>query len=125
MDFETRAIHDGQEPDPLTGAVTVPIYQTSTYVQQAVGEFRYDYARTANPTREAFEACMASLEGGSHARAFGSGMAASTTIMHLVSPGDRIVSVNDVYGGTYRLFSKVLRAQGLRVQLRVGRAVQR
>ncbi len=112
MDFETRAIHDGQEPDPLTGAVTVPIYQTSTYVQQAVGEFRYDYARTANPTREAFEACMASLEGGSHGRAFGSGMAAATTVMHLVSPGDRIVSVNDVYGGTYRLFSKVYAPKG-------------
>jgi cystathionine gamma-synthase len=112
MDFETRAIHDGQEPDPVTGAVTVPIYQTSTYVQRAVGEFRYDYSRTANPTREAFEACMASLEGGSHGRAFGSGMAAATTVMHLVSPGDRIVSVNDVYGGTYRLFSKVYAPKG-------------
>ena len=112
MDFETRAIHDGQEPDPVTGAVTVPIYQTSTYVQRAVGEFRYDYSRTANPTREAFEECMASLEGGTHGRAFGSGMAAATTVMHLVSPGDRIVSVNDVYGGTYRLFSKVYAPKG-------------
>jgi cystathionine gamma-synthase len=112
VDFETRAIHAGQEPDPHTGAVTTPIYATSTYAQKAVGEFRYDYSRTANPTREAFEACLASLEGAEHGIAFGSGMAATTTVMHLVDPGQRVVSVNDVYGGTYRLFSKVYAPKG-------------
>ncbi len=113
MDFETRAIHEGQEPDPATGAVTVPIYQTSTYVQDAVGEHKgYDYSRTANPTRQALERCLASLESADHGFAFGSGMGATTTIMHLVSPGDRIVSVDDVYGGAYRLFSKVYAPKG-------------
>src|SRR6266498_5280685 len=93
MDFETRAIHAGQEPDPATGAVTVPIYQTSTYVQEAVGEHKgYDYSRVANPTRTALQICLASLESAEHGVAFGSGMAAVTTVMHLVSPGDRIVS---------------------------------
>src|SRR5919109_5201921 len=106
MDFETRAIHVGQDPDPATGAVTVPIYQTSTYAQRAVGEFRYDYSRTANPTRDALQDCLASLESARHGVAFGSGMAASTTVMHLLDAGARVVSVNDVYGGTYRLFSK-------------------
>ena len=90
MDFETRAIHEGQEPDPATGAVTVPIYQTSTYVQEAVGEHKgYDYSRTANPTRRALEICLASLESAEYGFAFSSGMGATTTIMHLVSPGDR------------------------------------
>ncbi len=113
MDFATRAIHEGQEPDPATGAVTVPIYQTSTYVQEAVGEHKgYDYSRTANPTRTALERCLASLEGAEHGFAFSSGMGAATTVMHLVSPGDRIVAVNDVYGGSYRLFSKVYAAKG-------------
>jgi cystathionine gamma-synthase len=115
MRFETRAIHAGQEPDPLTGAVTVPIYQTSTYAQRAVGEGRYDYSRTANPTREAYEACVASLEGGAHGIAFGSGMAATTTVMHLFDADARIVAVNDVYGGTYRLLSKVYEPRGQRV----------
>jgi cystathionine gamma-synthase len=116
MQFDTRAIHDGQEPDPSTGAVTVPIYQTSTYVQEEVGKLKdgYDYSRTANPTRRALERCMASLEGGSHGFAFASGMAATTTVMHLVDPGDTVVSVNDVYGGTYRLFSKVYEPKGVR-----------
>ncbi|HYX83813.1 MAG TPA: PLP-dependent transferase, partial [Gaiellales bacterium] len=99
MEFETRAIHAGQEPDPHTGAVTVPIYQTSTYAQRAVGEFTYDYSRTANPTREAFEACLAALEGAEHGIAFGSGMAATTTVFHLLSAGAKVVAVNDVYGG--------------------------
>ncbi len=113
MDFETRAIHEGQEPDPATGAVTVPIYQTSTYVQEAVGEHKgYDYSRTANPTRRALETCLASLESAEYGFGFSSGMGATTTIMHLVSPGDRIVAVNDVYGGTYRLFSKVYGPKG-------------
>ena len=114
MDFETRAIHAGQEPDPHTGAVTTPIYATSTYAQKAVGEFRYDYSRTANPTREAFEACLASLEGAEHGVAFGSGMAATTTVMHLLGAGAHVVAVNDVYGGTYRLFSKVYEPKGYR-----------
>jgi len=114
MDFETRAIHIGQEPDPETGAVTVPIYQTSTYAQRAVGDFRYDYARTRNPTRDALQECLASLEGARHGFAFGSGMAASTTVMHLINPGQRVVCVNDVYGGTYRLFSKVYEPKGYR-----------
>ncbi|HKP19705.1 MAG TPA: cystathionine gamma-synthase [Gaiellaceae bacterium] len=116
MDFETRAIHEGQEPDPATGAVTVPIYQTSTFAQDAVGEHKgYDYSRTANPTRRALETCLASLEGAQHGFAFSSGMGATTTLMHLVSPGDRVVAVNDVYGGTYRLFSKVYEPKGYQV----------
>jgi cystathionine gamma-synthase len=113
VDFETRAIHDGQEPDPATGAVTVPIYQTSTYVQAAVGEHKgYDYARVANPTRTALQLCLASLESAEHGLAFSSGLGAVTTIMHLVSPGDRIVAVNDVYGGVYRMFSQVYEPKG-------------
>ena len=113
MDFETRAIHEGQEPDPSTGAVTVPIYQTSTYVQDAVGEHKgYDYSRVANPTRTALQLCLASLESAEHGLAFSSGLGATTTIMHLVSPGDRIVAVNDVYGGVYRMFSQVYEPKG-------------
>jgi cystathionine beta-lyase/cystathionine gamma-synthase len=113
MDFETRAIHDGQEPDPATGAITVPIYQTSTYVQEAVGQNKgYDYSRVANPTRTALQLCLASLEGAEHGVAFASGLAATTTLMHLVSPGDRIVCVNDVYGGVYRMFSQVYAPKG-------------
>src|SRR5215213_8701593 len=113
MDFETRAIHEGQEPDPATGSVTVPIYQTSTFAQEAVGQNKgYDYARSANPTRTALQICLASLESAEHGVAFASGMAAVTTVMHLVSPGDRIVSVNDVYGGVYRLFSQVYSPKG-------------
>ena len=113
MEFETRAIHDGQEPDPATGAVTVPIYQTSTYVQEAVGVHKgYDYARVANPTRTALQLCLASLENAEHGVAFASGMAAVTTVMHLVHPSERVVSVNDVYGGVYRLFSQVYTPKG-------------
>jgi cystathionine beta-lyase/cystathionine gamma-synthase len=113
VDFETRAIHDGQEPDPATGAVTVPIYQTSTYVQEAVGVHKgYDYARVANPTRTALQLCLASLENAEHGVAFASGMAAVTTVMHLVHPSERVVSVNDVYGGVYRLFSQVYAPKG-------------
>src|ERR687885_2523479 len=98
MDFETRAIHDGQEPDPATGSLTVPIYQTSTYAQDAVGEHKgYDYSRVANPTRTALQIALASLEGAEHGVAFSSGLGAVTTLMHLVSPGDRVVLINDVY----------------------------
>jgi cystathionine beta-lyase/cystathionine gamma-synthase len=113
MDFETRAIHEGQEPDPATGSVTVPIYQTSTYVQEAVGVHKgYDYARVANPTRTALQLCLASLEGAEHGVAYSSGMGAVTTVMHLVSPSERVVCVNDVYGGVYRLFSQVYEPKG-------------
>jgi cystathionine gamma-synthase len=113
VDFETRAIHEGQEPDPATGAVTVPIYQTSTYVQEAVGEHKgYDYSRGANPTRTALQLCLASLEGAEHGVAFASGLGATTTIMHFVSPGERVVAVNDVYGGVYRMFSQVYEPKG-------------
>jgi cystathionine gamma-synthase len=113
VDFETRAIHEGQAPDPATGAVIVPIYQTSTYIQEEVGRHKgYDYSRSGNPTRTALETCLASLENAGFGFAFASGMAATTTLMHLVSPGDHVVSVNDVYGGTYRLFSKVYEPKG-------------
>ena len=113
MDFETRAIHEGQEPDPATGAVTVPIYQTSTFAQEAVGQNKgYDYARSANPTRTALQICLASLESAEHGVAFASGMAAVTTVLHLVHPSERIVSVNDVYGGVYRLLSQVYGPKG-------------
>src|SRR6266480_4328459 len=113
MDFETRAIHEGQEPDPATGAVTVPIYQTSTSVQEAVGDHKgYEYARVSNPTRTALELCLASLEGAEHGVAFSSGLGAVTTIMHLLNPGDRVVGVADVYGGVYRMFSQVYGPKG-------------
>jgi cystathionine gamma-synthase len=115
VEFETRAIHVGQDPDPATGAITTPIYQTSTFVQEAVGVHKgYDYARVANPTRTALEECIASLEGAAHGHAFSSGLGAATTLMHLVSPGERVVSVNDVYGGIYRLFSQVYEPKGNR-----------
>ena len=113
MDFETRAIHEGQEPDPATGAITTPIYQTSTFVQDEVGVHKgYDYSRTGNPTRTALQQCLASLENASHGIAFSSGLGATTTLMHLVSPGERVVCVNDVYGGVYRMFSQVYAPKG-------------
>ena len=116
MDFETRAIHEGQKPDPTTGASVVPIYQTSTYAQEAVGKTKgYDYSRAANPTRTALETCLASLENAEHGIAFASGMATTTTIMHLINPNDRVVSVNDVYGGAYRLFSQVYQPKGYQI----------
>ena len=117
MDFDTRAIHEGQEPDPATGSVTVPIYQTSTYAQEAVGVHKgYDYSRVANPTRTALQVCLASLEGTEHGVAFSSGLGAATTIMHLVDPGERVVCVNDVYGGVYRMFSRVYEPKGYRFE---------
>ena len=115
MKFETKAIHVGQEPDPATGAVTTPIYQTSTFVQEAVGVHKgYDYARVANPTRTALQKCLAALEGAAHGHAFSSGLGATTTLMHLLSPGDHVVAVNDVYGGVYRMFSQVYEPKGYR-----------
>jgi cystathionine beta-lyase/cystathionine gamma-synthase len=113
MDFETRAIHDGQEPDPTTGAVTTPIYQTSTYVQEEVGKHKgYDYSRVANPTRTALQECLASLEGAEHGIAYASGLGATTTVMHLLNPGDRVVLIADVYGGVYRMTSQVYEPKG-------------
>jgi cystathionine beta-lyase/cystathionine gamma-synthase len=113
MEFETRAIHVGHEPDPATGAMTTPIYQTSTYVQEAVGKHKgYDYSRTSNPTRTALQECLASLEGAEQGLAFSSGLGATTTLMHLVGPGERVVCVNDVYGGVYRMFSQVYEPKG-------------
>ena len=113
MDFETRAIHEGQDPDPATGALTTPIYQTSTYVQEEVGKHKgYDYSRAGNPTRTALETCLASLESADHGVAFSSGLGGVTTLMHLVSPGERVVSVNDVYGGVYRMFTQVYEPKG-------------
>jgi cystathionine gamma-synthase len=113
MDFETRAIHEGQEPDPATGAISVPIYQTSTYAQEAVGRHKgYDYARVANPTRTALQRCLASLESAEHGIAFSSGLGGVTTLMHLVNPGDRVVLIADVYGGVYRMTSQVYEPKG-------------
>src|SRR5438552_11633879 len=113
MDFETRAIHVGQEPDAATGALTTPIYQTSTFVQEEVGKHKgYDYARVANPTRTALQECLASLENAQHGVAFSSGLGATTTLMHLVDPGQRVVLIADVYGGVYRMTSQVYEPKG-------------
>ena len=116
--FDTLAVHAGQEPDELTGAVAPPIYQTSTYAQDAVGQPRrgYEYARTQNPTRERLERALATLEGGRHGIAFASGSAATTTIAELVAPGEEVVIGDDVYGGTFRFFDKVARSRGLRAR---------
>jgi cystathionine gamma-synthase len=109
MRFETKAIHAGQDPEPAYGAVSVPIYQTSTYAQEAVGKHKgYDYARTGNPTRTALETALAALEGGYGALCFASGMAAESTFFYLLKPGDHVVLGDDVYGGTYRLLAGVL-----------------
>ena len=112
--FATRAIHDGQQPDPLTGAVNVPIYLTSTYVQQGIGENKgYEYSRVSNPTRDRLEENLASLEGGVAARVFGSGMAAINAIASMLKAGDHVVCGDDLYGGTPRLFNQVLTGFGL------------
>jgi cystathionine beta-lyase/cystathionine gamma-synthase len=113
VDFETRAIHEGQEPDPATGALITPIYQTSTYVQEEVGVHKgYDYSRVANPTRTALQVALASLENAEHGVAFSSGLGATTTLMHLVNPGERVVLIADVYGGVYRMTSQVYEPKG-------------
>jgi cystathionine gamma-synthase len=114
--FSTKAIHAGQEPDPTTGAVILPIHPSSTYAQDGVGGTRsgYEYSRSANPTRTALQECLAALEGGRHAVAFGSGMGASDVLLRvLLSPGDHIVIPHDAYGGTFRLVDKVLRPWGI------------
>jgi len=115
MGFATDAIHAGQKPDPSTGAIITPIYQTSTYVQEGLGKHQgYEYARTENPTRSALEANLATLEKGVGARAFASGMAAISAVLTFVKQGDRIVVTEDLYGGTYRLFERVLTQFGIR-----------
>jgi cystathionine gamma-synthase len=115
MRFETLAIHAGQDPEALYGSVNVPIYQTSTYAQDAVGVHKgYDYARVANPTRTALQECLASLENAAHGHAFSSGLGATTTLMHLIDPGDHVITVNDVYGGIYRMFTQVYEPKGYR-----------
>ena len=104
--FSTICLHAGQEPDPSTGAVITPIYQTSTFAQSRVGEHQgYDYSRSGNPTRTALEACLAALEGAAYGSAFSSGMAAEDTILRLLDPGDHVLLGSDFYGGTYRLLS--------------------
>ena len=115
MKFETLAIHAGQEPDPANGAVMTPIYQTSTYAQEGVGKPRqgYEYSRTQNPTRKALEDCLAALEGGSFGLAFASGMAATDAVLRLLDADSHVLAGEDVYGGTFRLFDKVLRRYGL------------
>ncbi|HEY6541590.1 MAG TPA: cystathionine gamma-synthase [Ktedonobacteraceae bacterium] len=114
MKFSTRAIHAGQEPDPTTGSVMTPIYQTSTYAQAGLGEHKgFEYSRTGNPTRTALEACIASLEEGIYGLAFASGMAAETAILSLLSAGDHVISCDDTYGGTYRIFERVMRRYGV------------
>ncbi|HEX6529858.1 MAG TPA: PLP-dependent aspartate aminotransferase family protein [Burkholderiales bacterium] len=108
MKFETKVIHAGQEPDPRTGAVMTPIYATSTYAQSSPGEHRgYDYARTRNPTRDALEACLAELEGGTAGFAFASGMAAIGTVLELLDSGSHVVAMDDLYGGSYRILERV------------------
>ena len=114
MRFETAAIHAGQDPDPTTGAAVVPIYQTSTYVQERVAEHKgFEYSRTDNPTRRALETCLSALESSKHSLTFGSGMGAITTLAMTLKQGDRVLLADDVYGGTYRLFAKVLGDLGI------------
>ena len=114
LGFGTKAIHAGQSPDPRTGAVMVPIYQTSTFAQESPGKHTgYEYARTDNPTRTAYQECVASLESGKYALAFSSGLATIDTLLHTLKSGDHIICSDDVYGGTFRLFDKVLRRFGL------------
>jgi cystathionine gamma-synthase/cystathionine gamma-lyase len=114
MRFETRAIHDGQQPDALTGAVIVPVYQTSTFQQEAIGKHKgYEYSRTGNPTRQALEVVLASLEEAKFGLAFASGVAATTAVFSLLKKGDHIVAGDDMYGGTYRILEKVFKKWGL------------
>jgi cystathionine gamma-synthase/cystathionine gamma-lyase len=114
MEFETKAIHQGQQPDPHTGAVIVPIYMTSTYQQEAIGQHKgYEYSRTGNPTRTALEEALAAIENGKFGLAFASGLAATTTVLSLLKSGDHIIAGDDLYGGTYRLLEKVGQKWGI------------
>jgi cystathionine gamma-lyase len=113
MKFATRAIHAGQNPDPTTGAIMTPVYLTSTYIQESPGVHKgWEYSRTHNPTRKAYENCMANLESGKFGFAFASGCAATTTILHMLKSGDHVVAMDDMYGGTFRLFNRVLKNNG-------------
>lgn len=115
MEFATRAIHEGQEPDPVTGAIMTPIYQTSTYVQEAPGKNKgYAYARGKNPTRHALEQCIASLENAKFGLCFSSGMGASDAIIKLLNPGDEVIATHDLYGGAYRMFMQVFARMGIK-----------
>lgn len=114
MEFETKAIHEGQQPDPHTGAAIVPIYMTSTYQQEAIGQHKgYEYSRTGNPTRTALEEALAAIENGKYGLAFASGLAATTTVLSLLKNGDHIIAGDDLYGGTYRLLEKVVQNWGI------------
>ncbi len=114
--FETRSIHAGQEPDPTTGAIMTPVYLTSTYVQESPGRHKgYEYSRSHNPTRKAYEACLANLEQGKHGFAFASGCAAMTTILHMLSSGDHIIAGDDLYGGSVRILDRVFKQLGIEV----------
>jgi len=114
MEFATRAIHAGQEADPATGATITPIYQTSTYTQQGLGEHKgFEYSRTGNPTRAALEECLAALENARFGLAFGSGMAATSAVLSILRPGQHVIAGDDLYGGTYRIFERVLRPMGV------------
>ena len=115
MKFNTKAIHAGVDPDSATGAIMTPIYQTSTYVQEVVGKHKgYEYSRTGNPTRAALEASIAALESGTHGAAFGSGLAAMDCLLKMLHPGDEVISINDLYGGSYRLFNTVFEGFGIK-----------
>src|SRR5690348_5721928 len=112
--FSTRAIHAGQGPDPATGATVVPIYATSTFTQESLGQHKgFEYSRSGNPTRSALETCLASLEGGERALAFASGLAASTAVLATLRPGDEVAAVADLYGGTFRLLERIFKPWGL------------
>jgi cystathionine beta-lyase len=122
MKFGTKAIHAGVEPDPTTGAIMTPIYQTSTYVQAAPGDHKgYEYSRTHNPTRTALQNALAALENGTHGLCFSSGMASIDALVKLLKPGDEVVSTNDLYGGTYRLFTKIFEGFGIKFHLNLRR----
>ena len=113
--FSTLCIHAGQVPDPSTGAIMTPIYQTSTYVQEAPGVNKgFEYARSQNPTRKALEDALAVIENGKHGLAFSSGVAATDAVIKLLSPGDEVIAANDMYGGTYRLFTKIFEKYGIK-----------
>src|ERR1043165_9892722 len=115
MKFNTKVLHAGIEPDPSTGAIMTPIFQTSTYVQNAPGDHKgYEYARTQNPTRDALQAALAAIENGTHGISFGSGLAATDAVMKLLNPGDEVIASNDLYGGTYRIFTKVFERYGIK-----------
>src|SRR5215216_6750853 len=114
MKIGTKFIHAGTEPDPSTGAIMMPIYQTSTYVQAAPGQHKgYEYARSQNPTRKALEEALALIENGKYGLAFSSGVAATDAVIKLLAPGDEVIAANDMYGGTYRLFSKIFERFGI------------